>query len=481
MAYESKWVQLGKSLLAGGKLEEITLKGKKYTFNPKQVEFISDFKNRYCLNAGGYGSGKSLALYIKLILFVMCFPGNRVLLGRKTLSDVERAILPDLFELLRSDWYEYRVKDGVLNFKNGSQIILFGLDAMQSGGAADIKKAEQKVKSLNLGAFFIDQLEEVEYPVFEALTARLRRMTVPGHEDIPIQQGNATTNPANYWAYEYFVANPRPNYVLYESSMYDNAENLPAEYIKDQEAKGEDYLRRYVMGEWNTDLMLKGSVFAKEHIRYQEQFRKLPVFEEECEIYEPYVAGNEYRMGVDPSEGIVDPSSISVIDQGGKKVAKFNGKLPTNGLADKVKFLYFKYHKPLIVPEANAAGAALIREIRDLKVYRRKQMDYKYDKETEKLGFKMSWDTKSQLIHHFQELLRKRKIKIFDKKTIEELKVFLWSDSASFYGAGAAKGFHDDDVISTMLAFWEYHPTKMMEIQAAKATPAVRKRVFQYN
>src|SRR3990167_3812518 len=144
-------------------------------------------------------------------------------------------------------------------------------------------------------------------------------------------------------------------------------------------------------------------------------------------------------MGVDPSEGIVDPSSISVIDQQGRKVAKFNGKVPLIALADKVKFLYYKYRKPLIIPEANSAGTALIREIRDLKIYRRKQLDYKTDIETEKLGFRTSWDSKQQLIQHFQTLLRQKRVKIHDKKTIEEMKTFLWNDVATQMGAGAAR------------------------------------------
>jgi len=472
--YKSEWVKLGEHILAGGKIEEITLKGKKYKLNPKQIDFICDVKSDFCLNAGGYGSGKSLALWIKLILFVKCFPGNRVLLGRKTLSDIERACLPDLFELIPPTWYEYKVKEAVINFNNGSQILLFGLDAMQSGGVADIKKAEQKVKSLNLGAYFIDQLEEVEYNVFEALNARLRR------SNVPVRQGNMTCNPANFWAYEHFVANPRPGHRLIESSMYDNRDNLPEDYLRKQEAMGEDYVRRYVKGEWTTDLITKGGVFAKEHINYLEGMRKLPIaIEEGCEIYEPYVQGHEYRMGVDPSEGVVDPGSISVVSDAGAKVAKFNGMVPINGLADKLKFLYYKYHKPLIIPECNAAGAALIREIRDLRVYYRKQLDYKTDKETDKLGFRMSWDSKQQLIQHFQKLLRNKQIKVFDRKTTEEMKTFLWSDSASHQGAGAARGFHDDDVISTMLAFWDYSPEKIIEIRAAKVTPKPR-RTFQY-
>lgn len=511
--YSKEWIELGKALLSGKKVEGLALKGKDYKFNYSEEEFlelgrknkwdeeillkaakeyvavqrdfISDFSSDFCLNSGGFGSGKSTATYIKLILFCKCFPGNRVLLGRKTLSDIDRAVLPELFDLMPASWYEHRVKDGLINFSNGSQIILFGLDAMQSGSVADIKKAQQKLKSLNLGAYFIDQLEEVEYEVFEVLNSRLRRV------DIPIRQGNMNCNPANFWAYHMFkqkqkwggdswVPDPDSRSTLYESSMLHNP-NLPGDYIRRQLSMSEDYIRRFVRGEWTTDVLLKGAVFAKENIRYLEVLRRPPLkIEEGCEIYEEPRPNVEYRMGVDPSEGVVDPSSISVVSSEGKKVAKWNGMVPIQALADKVKFLYYKYGKPLIIPESNSSGAALIREIRDLRVYRRKQTDEKWDKETEKLGFRMSWESKSKLIEHFQGLLRNKVPKIYDQKTIDEMKTFLWTDDAKMQGAGATRGFHDDDIISTLLAYWDFSPKKVEQELFVQTAPK-RVKKFQYS
>jgi hypothetical protein len=521
MSYESEYVKLGKALLDGKKLDEITLRGKKYKFShtpeefrdvarnsgwedwmidlalkggkhgklevrpysPVQSDYISDFKSDFALNSGGFGSGKSLALYVKLILLVKCFPGNRVLLGRKTLSDIDRAVLPELFSLMPPSWYEHRVKDGLINFTNGSQIILFGLDAMQSGGIADIKKAQQKLKSLNLGAYFIDQLEEVEYEVFEVLNSRLRRT------DVPFRQGNMDCNPANFWAYHQFKLKEKwggdswipatdNSSVLYESSMLHNP-YLPGDYIRKQLGMSEDYQRRFVLGEWTTDVLLKGTVFAKEHIQYLEGMRR-PILkmEEGCEIYEE-PRDIEYRMGIDPSEGSVDPSSISVVSIEGRKVAKFNGMVNLQGLLDKVRFLYYKYRKPLIIPEANAAGVALIEGIKDLRLYRRQQFEYKETREIEKVGFRMMPSTKQALISHFQSLLRQKIPKIYDSKTVEEMKVFVWSDEAKQQGAGASRGFHDDDIISTMLAYWDFNPRKIEEIQVARAKPILKKK-FQY-
>lgn len=521
MPQKSQWTETVEALLRGKKITQLELRGKLYKFSEKQSEYISDLNggvHKFLLSSGGRGSGKSLALCVKIYLICKGFKGIRVLLGRKNLSDIDKTTLQDLFRLIPPNDYEYRVKDGLINFKNGSQIILMGLDAMQSGNIADMKKAQQKTKSMNIGAYFIDQLEEIEYEVFQALNDTMRMVSpemasflvnAPEHIkeaaremntsevleyfdilDYP-RQGSMTCNPANFWAYHYFKLNERMNEDghwipkinkdshLLESSMLDNKDNLPADFVRDRLSREESYVRRMVHGEWNLDVLLKGSVFSKENIRFLENMVRPPLrVEEGCEIYEE-PKSQDYRMGVDPSEGVVDPSSITVISSEGKKVAKWNGMIPINGLADKVKFLYYRYNKPLIVPESNT-GAGLIREIRDLKVYRRKMTNEKYDKETEKLGFRMSWESKQELITHFQGLLRARVPKIFDRKTIEELKTFMWSDEATQQGAGAARQFHDDDVVSTLLAFWDWNPRKTEIAMFNKMKPVAVKK-FQYN
>src|SRR3989304_8900454 len=81
--YKSAWVKLGEELLAGKKIDRITLRGKEYRFSytedefravavnsnwdtatidewskkyiPVQGDFICDFKSDFCLNSGGYG------------------------------------------------------------------------------------------------------------------------------------------------------------------------------------------------------------------------------------------------------------------------------------------------------------------------------------------------------------------------------------------------------------------------------------------
>jgi hypothetical protein len=475
-------VELGERLLAGYTLEQIELNGKTYKFHPNQVKFISDFnsEHKYILYSGGRACGKTLALCVKMYLFCVCFPGIRILLGRKTLADLERTTLNDFRKIVPPEEYEHKVKDAVLNFHNGSQIILFGLDALVSTDMSDMKKAEQKLRSLNIGGFFIDQLEEIELSIFHALGDTMR-MTDPKLKaegrDYP-RQGNMLTNPANFWAYDYFIENPHPGTFHIKGSMLDNKDNLTEDFINDRLSRDKRFVERYVYGNWSPDILTDKAVFSEELLRWQ--VKQPLAIEEGCEIYEHPKPGQIYRMGVDPSEGVIDPASISVVSGEGKKVAKFNGKIPIVGLAERVKYLYWKYHKPQIVLEVNdKAGGALLENIKDLNVYRRQVFDYKDKRTIEKLGFKTNHQTKTMLISNFQDLLRKRFPQIFDAKTKKEFGTFVWSDEAREQGAGAQRGYHDDDVMSTLLAFWEMSPTKTEQFQVKETRPT-RTRSFQY-
>jgi len=461
-----QWKEVGKRW-EKGEIEGIDFgKGKYIKFSKKQKEFISS-KRKFCLYSGGYGCGKTISLIVKMALHCLCFPGTRILVGRQFLSDIERVLLPDFFELLPENYYHYRVKDGIIRFFNGSEAILFGLDAAQSG--SDIKKAEQKIRSLNISAFFIDQLEEINYSVFEALTSRIRRT------DTPFRQFNGTTNPANYWGYRFFIEKKvcnkngewieskkkRSDYLIpfvVQGSMLDNKEHLPPDYIEEQLSKNETYVKRYVLGEWDMDLLVKGAVFDNTSVTKIREVVCPPEIEENgCKIWEQPNFKYTYQIGVDPSEGVVDPGVVSVVcKQTGMQVAKFRGKLPIYALAEKLKFLYFKYNQPLIIPEVNQG--AILEYIRDLNVYRRTIFDKASNMETKKLGWKTSHSNKLALIDNFKKLLRAGFPKIKDANLVEEMAAFVWTDEARKRGAGATAGCHDDDVMATMLSYWGLEP-----------------------
>lgn len=453
--FTKEWKELGQKWLRG-EFEVEELNG--FKFNPKQIKFINERKKEMLIS-GGFRSGKTIALAAKLWLLCAFFPGNRILLGRKTVSDVISATLPSLFDLFPKGTYTYKVGPGIIEFINGSQILIYGLDMLASGD--DTGKAAQKIKGITLGGAFIDQLEEVEYKMWEQVIARISA------KDIPYQPICATTNPANFWAYDYFKVQPKldpkkaQQRFLLETGMADNVANLPEGYIEQQMTRGKNFVDRFVLGIWTPDTFTEGTVFAEEHIRAMEMTKRSPLREiNGIKIYEE-PTNHIYQIGVDPSLGSSDPGHISVVDTlTGKKVAAYSGYVNTDTLVDRTVYLgtlYSQVQMPLVIPERNGVGQSFIEALRRKydNIYIEKRVNtIAKNRVTNKLGWHTSYSSKMQLIDNFKELLAKAFPKIYDEQTINEFKVFNYTDEAARQGASAPAGMHDDAVMATLLSYW---------------------------
>ena len=446
-------------------------------FNEKQEKFINS-KSPEIIISGGFRSGKTVAMIVKMFFLSMFFPGNRLLLGRKSRADIDSATLPAVFDIFPNGVYEYKVGPGIIEFANGSQILLYGLDMMVSGD--DTKKASQKIKGLDLGGVFIDQLEEVEYKMYEILTSRLSR-------NVPFHQMGSTTNPANFWAYDYFKANPRPGTEYLETGMNDNKDNLPDGFIETQLTKGEMYVRRFVYGEWSPDVLMDGQVFSEEVIRNQGLMVKEPIRSfDGINIYkEP--ENHEYQIGIDPSIGATDPCHICCVDkETGEEVANFTGFVPTNVITEKavqIAMMYSKIKKPLMVPEVTGVGQALVEDLKKVysPIYEREVFNQRERKTNKKLGFHTNYATKTQLIEHMKTLFQKNFPKWRDKESVNEMKTFIYSDEARMQGAGAQHPFHDDRIMAKMLAYWNIEaPTHREKNFFERVDRQKKKKVIQY-
>ena len=448
-----------------------------YKLNPKQIEYVNA-KERYVLSSGGMRSGKTLAFIIKLILLALFFPKNVILLGRDTRANLEKTTLRDFFDVCPKDLYEYKVGAGIIQFHNDSQIIIRGLQASASG--SDIAGAEQEIKGMNLGQAFIDQVEEIDERIFNALTSRL------SNRNGGIQQINMTTNPANFWGYDYFKAHPRPNTKLIEMSMLDNKGNLPPGYLEDQLQREPGYVEKYVYGKWDLSSMVAGSVFEQTFISEQDALVIDPIStKDDIHIFHTPIPGHEYQIGVDPSEGAVDPCAIVVVDKSNEDdVATFNEFVPVDKQVDVTVELGWRYNQAFVVPEINnTSGGAFLTEFKKKynRIYERKTYQKWDDKNTSKLGFQTNHATKAMLIEHFRTALRERFPKLRDKRIAHELKTFAYTDEAKKKGAGAQAGFHDDLVMATMMAYWEVTPTKFYENKRKKVEEAFSLYSENYN
>lgn len=427
-----------------------------WNLNPSQEKFWKSDK-KFVLFSGGFGCGKSLMLILKAIQLSLKYPNNFILMGRKTYQELRdslwkefQSICPD--QLIKS----INKAEMKVTFNNGSEIIFRHLDNI----------AENEIKSMNLGAAFIDQVEDISKEVFLALIGRLRRSTVA---DID-KRIYMTANPALTWLYADFKQNPMEQSELIEASTLENKDNLSPAYIESLLQYPETWKKQYVYGVWDASLLSDRTVFAREHIEKLMGYQKQPILiREGLEIYQKYVPGHRYQLGLDPAEGMIDgdEASITIADLTTlEEVASWSGRVPPDVASEYgVKFARWYQddrNKCLILPEINSIGLAVVNKLAieyDLRIYKREEFDKRSGQKTEKLGWRMTRGTKPLLVSRFQELLRLAVPKVYSR-TIEQFKTFVHSDESKVYGMGAEVGFHDDRLISLLLAFWEKKPAR---------------------
>ena len=397
-------------------------------------------------------------LVLKAIDLALRYPNNFILMGRQTYIQLRDSLLKEFLVTcppgLIEQYYKAEMK---IKMINGSEIIFRHLDKM----------AEQELRSMNLGAAFIDQAEDVEKNVFLALLGRLRREGIAEQDRKLIM----SMNPELTWHFAEFKQNPKEYYELIEASTYENRKNLPDGYIENMEQNyPENYRKQYMEGVWDETLLAGNAVFAREDIVKLDSWVRPPTREiDGLKIYSDFITKHEYQMGIDVAEASEedttkkDKSSITIVDLTiEEEVAHWAGQLPPDVVAEKAaKFARMYQDKDTIctvLPEMNAIGLALVNKLAqedDIYIYRREEFDRSVGKKMKKLGWRTSRSTKPLLISSFQERMRLGCPKIRTSEILAEMKTFIYTTEARTSGMGAKTGFHDDRLISCLLAFFQ--------------------------
>lgn len=225
----------------------------------QEITLLRDRK-RHILNAGSFGTGKTEWLCQMMVMDSVLYPGNMILTGRKKLDWFKSSTLPVLLDaipqelLLKHDKVNHRIV--IRTQHKPSQIIYRQLDSS--------REAVNQIKSMNLGLFAPDQIEELAEEVFTAAIGRLRRQNTP-------RQSISTCNPAGHdWIWKRWIDNRGgKEYGFIESRMWtrdtpapkrqedvtfavcDNP-YLPWDYIADLLRNYPDnWLDRYVYCGWD--------------------------------------------------------------------------------------------------------------------------------------------------------------------------------------------------------------------------------------
>lgn len=218
---------------------------------------------QYRLNIGGYGSGKTTAACAELAIHALNTANGRSLITAPTLSLVKDAVIPELEKFLP----KWHVEKSRINpsphykLKNGHEILVYS------------SSDEQKLRSLNLTAFYIEEASGVKYEIFSQLMTRLRHKAGIiknefGREVDYKYMGILSTNPEDGWILDDFmlissklIASPSINLDLYTKYMKPKLDRhfhtfisstrdnnfIPAEFIDRMSAgKSAKWVRKYV-------------------------------------------------------------------------------------------------------------------------------------------------------------------------------------------------------------------------------------------
>lgn len=222
------------------------------TLNLKLKPFQDNFlfsEKRYPAMVAAVGTGKTMMLLMKIVSYCKKFDGSLALIVRKEYTDLRDSTLKD-FEA----YFGQKVNaDKEFRFPNGS-VIMF-----RHGGEINV------LKNINLSIFGIEQAEEFETDeIFTFLRDRLRRQNAPYRQGCVI----ANTNGHN-WIWRLWKNNIGPEFGLSEANTFENADNLPRDFIEDlkrMEIEAPNHYRRYVLNSWE-DIESDDTVFTYEGLR----------------------------------------------------------------------------------------------------------------------------------------------------------------------------------------------------------------------
>jgi hypothetical protein len=209
-----------------------------YEATERQAEFHAAGE-MFKLFGGAMGGGKTWALCAEVIALSCEYAGNRGYFCRDTLTSFRRTDLLVLEAMLLSTGVLAKHNQSTMQFvlKNGSVIMY--------GGLGDDVNAIEKLKSMELGWFAIDEASETSENFFLMLASRLR-LKVPGIKYF----GLMATNPDPGWLKRRFIDQKLKDHRFIPSLPKDNPK-LQRGYIERlKEIFPKDWQARFLEGDW---------------------------------------------------------------------------------------------------------------------------------------------------------------------------------------------------------------------------------------
>lgn len=195
---------------------------------------------RHCLLVGGMGSGKTTSAIYEHITLALEYPGSVWLVGRKTLPSLRDTILKAFLNACPQELIEsYNKASLTLKLINGSEFLFRPLDD------------PEKLKSMEISGFIIEEANEVDDLIYRRLKDRTRQKLKDG--SLPRYRSTIIINPTDedHWIPQLFLFAKPENHEMFVSTTFDNMQNLPDDYVDElQNTYSKDVLQRFLYGQF---------------------------------------------------------------------------------------------------------------------------------------------------------------------------------------------------------------------------------------
>ena len=412
-----------------------------FVLEPFQYDYVYS-PEKFPAQVSAWGTGKTLDLILRALIYANEIPDNLIYILRREWVDLKDSTIKD-FELYTG--LEVKSDRNVV-CRNGSVIMFRHIE--------ELNKAGKNLQNINLGAYFIEQADELPTDrEFFVLQGRLRRKVVPSDHFkklfLPDHTGSIIANVAgNNWIKQIWkdpadAGRMKHDYPLIEATTFDNAKNLAKDFLDTLEglkARKASIYNRFVMNDWSAEV--EGKVF-----------KGIPSI-----IANGFVepkAGFDYILGADFAK-TSDYNVATIINRQTKHVdyvERWNGT--SWGLTkERFKGISQKYNNALLIPDSTGVGDPIVEDLqRDgVRIY----YAHKPDSDKETPGIKFNNTNKENMIEKLQISIEQGLITIPGfEPLIDELNEFECIMMPSRrYRYQAPVGKHDDCVISLALAVW---------------------------
>lgn len=307
------------------------------------------------LLVGGSRSGKSFVIVYYQLQLALQYPGSRHLIARHRFNHAKNSIWLDTLKKVVTLCYpnaaiKWRQNDSYLQFENGSQVWIAGLDD---------KDRTEKILGMEFLTVFLNEASQISYIAYNTIKTRLAQR-INGARPMLFVDANPPSK--KHWMYKIFIenidaeSNTTLNVDRYEHLQMNpdqNLVNISKDYLDNLDSLPLRIRKRFRDGEFADDN--EGSLWTDELINATRMRRNangtLPVTIKRIVI------------AVDPavsSKDTSDETGIIVAGIGNDNhlyvIADASGKYGPSEWASRVISLYHQYRADRVIAEVNNGG-----------------------------------------------------------------------------------------------------------------------------